>query len=59
MKIKGQLKTAKTVSGVILYTAALLGVAAKFRKDITTHAKHDEHSPCPCDKQCVGCLFEG
>jgi hypothetical protein len=58
MKIRKQLANARDAARVILYTSALLSLAAKTRKDITTHGKHDEHSPCDCGKDCFGCLFE-
>ena len=53
------LKTVKNIAGLLIWTAAILHTVAQARKDITTHAKHGEHSPCACDKQCLGCLFEG
>mgnify|MGYP001561667155 FL=1 len=59
MKLKNQLRNIKTTAGLIIWTAAVLSVAAKARKDITIHGKHEKHSPCVCDKQCLGCLFEG
>lgn len=59
MTLKKNLRNLKTAAGLILYTSALLSVAAKVRKDSATHGKHEEHSPCDCDKQCFGCLFEG
>lgn len=57
--MKNSLKTAKSAAGIIIYTSAILGIAAQLRKNVVTHAKHEDHSPCDCDKQCLGCLFEG
>jgi hypothetical protein len=41
--------------GYGLFLAA--GIAAKIRKDIATHAEHEEHNPCSCEKQCLRCLI--
>jgi hypothetical protein len=58
-RMKNQMSTLRVAAGIFVYTAAILRVAANIRKDITIHGKHGEHSPCACDKACLGCLFEG
>lgn len=46
----------RTGYNVIVPVAILLGIMAKVKKDIRTHAEHDEHNPCDCYPQCLGCL---
>ena len=32
-------------------------IVAQVRKDLRTHAEHEEHNPCECNKQCLRCGF--
>jgi hypothetical protein len=41
---------------LVVTLVAVLGTAAKIRKDIRTHRTHGEHDPCACSDQCLVCL---
>jgi hypothetical protein len=56
-KGKKMLKRVKWGCEAVMYGFMTLGLAAKAKKDITIHGRHDEHNPCSCDKACLRCLW--
>jgi hypothetical protein len=45
-----------TVNTAYLLFSVMLAVA-QVKKDLRTHAEHEEHNPCDCNKQCIRCAF--
>ena len=50
-------KTVKISWNIAFGLASTLLLVAQVKKDFRTHAEHEDHNPCECNRQCLRCAF--